>query len=148
MGDGHALGWRRQVLDHDGRGRDVGHPLLVLEIEMVVVRRIGVEIAARGIHRHFAQQPRRPELVQCVVDRRQRDIDVGGLRFGQQLLGAHMPVLAAEQDLGQRHALPGRPQSCHAQHRREARPARRHIAAEHVAVVHGSPKNSTFAANI
>ena len=45
MGDLHALGRLGQVLDHDRRGGDVDHPLLVFEIEMVMVRRVGVEIA-------------------------------------------------------------------------------------------------------
>ncbi len=55
----HALRGLGQVLDHDRGGRDIDHPLLVLEKEMVVIRGVGVEIAARGIHRHFAQQPGR-----------------------------------------------------------------------------------------
>ena len=65
-----------QVLDDDRGGGDVDHPLLVFEIEMVMVRSVGIEIAARRVDRHFPQQPRCPELVQRVVNRRQRDIDL------------------------------------------------------------------------
>ncbi len=98
-----------QVLDDDRGGGDVDHPLLVLEIEMVMVGGIGVEIAAGRVDRHFAQQPGLPELVQRIVDGREGDIHFGGMGFGQQLLGAHMPVLAAKQDFGERDTLPRGP---------------------------------------
>jgi hypothetical protein len=65
------------------------------------------------------------ELVQRIVDGGQRDIDVGVTRFAMQLLGTDMPVRPAEQQLGQRHALPGRAQACHTQYCGKARLSRR-----------------------
>ena len=109
-----------QALEHDRVGRDVDHPLLVLEVEVVMVRGVGVEIGPRGVDRDFAQEARFLELVERVVDRRQRDVDARSLRLEVKLLGADVAMGAAEQQFGQCHALARRPQSGHPQHRREA----------------------------
>jgi len=57
--------------------------------------------------------------------------------FGMQLLGAHMPVFAGKQQLGQGDALPCGPQAGHPQHGREARPARWNRFGREAAVRHG-----------
>ena len=46
---------------------------LVLEEEVVVLARVGVEIGLGAVDRELAQEPRFGELVQGVVDRGQRD---------------------------------------------------------------------------
>jgi hypothetical protein len=53
-----------------------------------------------------------------------------------QLLGADVAMRTAEQQFGERHALPGRPEARHAQHGRQARAARRHGARHEAAVGH------------
>ena len=63
-----ALG---QSLDAE-LGRDVEQPARMLAEEMVVVGRIGVEIGLGALHRDLAQQAGPGELVQRVVDGRER----------------------------------------------------------------------------
>ena len=83
--------------------------------EMVVVVGVGVEIRPPGLDHDLAQQPGRGELVQRVVDRRQRHRDFGAERLAVQLLGRYMPLAAVEQQARERQALPRRPQTGGAQ---------------------------------
>ena len=125
MADLHAAGGVGQHGEFHRGGGDVDHPLLVFDIEVVVVRGVGVEIGARGIHGHFAQQARFVELVQRIVDGGERHVHPRLAGFAMQLLGADMAMRPAEQQLGQRHALPGRAKAGHAQHGGKAGLARR-----------------------
>ena len=50
------------------------------------------------------------ELVQRVVDRRERDPHIGACRLAMELLGGDVAVARVEQQLGQRQALARRPQ--------------------------------------
>ena len=71
-------GARGKLADHHRSARDVlQHPGRLAE-EMVVVVDIGVEIGAAGFDHDFAQQAGGRELVQGVVDRRQRHADRRG----------------------------------------------------------------------
>ena len=81
----------------------------------MMVTDIGVEIGAAGIHHHLAQQPCLDELVQRIVDGRERHPDRGLDRFAVQLLGGDVPVTLLEQEPDQRQPLPGRPQMRRAQ---------------------------------
>jgi hypothetical protein len=77
-----------------------------LDEEMMVRRRIGVEVGARPFDRDLAQQPGRGELMQGVVDRRQRHRQFGRARLFEQHLGGEMAIAAAEQQPAERDALP------------------------------------------
>ena len=69
------LGRRRQVADRDRLARDVDEGILALDEEVVVLARVGVEIGLGAVDRELAQQPGFGELVQRVVDGRERDRD-------------------------------------------------------------------------
>ena len=104
-----AAGRRRRQLPH--RDVEIGYVdqrARFLDEEMVVRGRIGVEIGARAFDRDFAQQPGVGELVQRVVDRRQRHRQLGRPRLLEQHFGGQVAVAAAEQQPAQRDALPGR----------------------------------------
>ncbi len=95
--------------------RNVEQPAGILEKEVMMVTDVGVEIEAAGIHHHLAQQPCLDELVQRIVDGRERHPDRGLDRFAVQLLGGDVPVTLLEQEPYQRQPLPGRPQMRRAQ---------------------------------
>jgi hypothetical protein len=61
----------------------------------MMVTDVGVEIGAARIH--LAQQPCLGELVQRIVDGRERYPDRGLDRFAVQLLGGDVPVTLLEQ---------------------------------------------------
>ena len=104
-----------QVGDAHAGGGHVDELTLVLEEEMVMLGRVGVEIGLGPVHRELAQEARFGELVQGVVDRRQRDRHAGPGRLVEQHLGRDVPVALAEQEPAQGHPLPGRAQAHAAQ---------------------------------
>jgi hypothetical protein len=59
--------------------------------------RVGVEKGLRSIHRYLPQQPGAGELVQCVVDRRKRNWNLGLECLFIKHLGSDMPIALAEQ---------------------------------------------------
>ena len=78
---------------------------------MMVIRHVRIEIGPSGLDDDLAQQPGGGELVQRVVDGRERDPDRAGLRLAMQVLGRHMAVAAVEQQAGESKALPRRAQA-------------------------------------
>ena len=82
---------------------------------MEVVRGVGVKIGPLTLDGHFAQKTCRRELVEGVVDCRERYRNSGIASRGMKLFGRQMPVPVAEQKSGQCNALPGRPQARRAQ---------------------------------
>ncbi|SCM77743.1 hypothetical protein KL86PLE_60058 [uncultured Pleomorphomonas sp.] len=93
------------------RAGNVEHPVFILDVEMVMIVGIGVEIGARALDGHLAQQAGFGELVQRVVDGGERHRHLGGQRLGVQVLGGEMAMAVREQDLGERHALAGGPEA-------------------------------------
>ena len=83
-----------------------------------MVARIGVEIAARRIHDHLAQQARFGELVQRVVDGGERNLQARISHFVVQAFRRHMPVAVFEQQAGQLDPLAGGTQAGMAQPQR------------------------------
>ena len=71
---------------------------------------VGVEIAARAFHRDRAQQSGRRELMQCVVDGRERHMHTRSQCLVVQFFGGHVPMPAPEQQFRQRQTLPRWPQ--------------------------------------
>ena len=71
---------------------------------------VGVEIGLRAVDRDLAQQADLGELVQRVVDGRERHRHLGAARLLVEHLGGEVAVALAEQDPAERHALAGRPQ--------------------------------------
>jgi hypothetical protein len=68
----------------------------------MVVSGVGVEIAVVWLDHALPQQADLSELVQAVVDVRERDADPGSLRLLMQLLGGDMTVALLEQELRER----------------------------------------------
>ena len=89
MRDGHAL---------TGNVLEVARPF---EEEVMMIGRVCVEIRASRFDHDFAQQTGVGELVQRVIDRRQRDLHFGIDRFRMQLLGRDMPIDLVEQQARQ-----------------------------------------------
>ena len=86
---------------------------LAFDEEMMVVGRVGVEIGLRPFDGEDAQQSGARELMQRVVDGRQRNRHAGGERLLVQLFGRQMAVALGEQHLGKRDALARRTQARH-----------------------------------
>src|SRR5262245_39843750 len=103
--DLHAFRRRRKVGHANRRFRNVEDPVLALDEELMVVGGIGVEIGLRTFNREDAQQPGLRELVQRVVDGRERNRHPGGQRFLMQLFGREMAVALREKQFGKRHTL-------------------------------------------
>ena len=112
---------RRQALEHDRAGQHIDHSLLILEIEVMVVRSVGIEVGPGRFDRDLAKEPNFLELVQRIVDRGQRDIEMGLSCFTMQLLSAHVAVRTLEEQLGESKPLSCRPEPAHAQHCGQAR---------------------------
>ena len=93
-GDLHALRRLRQAAEVDQLLGQVDQQMRFLGQEMLVVGEIGVEIGPGAVHGDFAQQARRCELVQRVVDGGERNRRAGGLRFLKQPFGRDMTVAA------------------------------------------------------
>ena len=85
-----------QVLHHDVIGRDIPQRTVRHVVEMVMVGHVGVEIRAARLDHDLAQQARLCELVQRVVDRGERDRELGVACLGVQRLGRKMAVAAIE----------------------------------------------------
>ena len=100
---------RRLRQDQVGIG-DIDQGAGFFDQEMMVRRRVGVEIGARAFDRDLAQQPGGGELVQGVVDGRQRHRHLCRSRLLKQHFGRDMAVAAAKQQPAERDALAGRPQ--------------------------------------
>jgi hypothetical protein len=66
--------------------RNIEQAAAVLEKEVMMVTDVGVEIGASGIHHHLTQHPCLDELLQRIVDGRERHPDRGLDRFAVQLL--------------------------------------------------------------
>ena len=63
-----------------------------------MVRGVGVKEGAVALEGYFAQQPRRLELVQGVVDGRQGHVDACRHRFMVEAFGTHVAVACSKQD--------------------------------------------------
>jgi hypothetical protein len=68
-GDLVAFGHFGHLLQHQMRIRDIDQFVVVLEIEVVMRRHIGVELGLGAVDADLAQQARIRELIEGVVDR-------------------------------------------------------------------------------
>jgi DnaJ like chaperone protein len=80
---------------------------------------IGIEINTVGVDQNFAEKAGGRELMQGIVDRRQRNARAVFAHGGVNLLGRHVFVAAVEQDRGQRKALARRAHAGRLQKRRQ-----------------------------
>ena len=78
-------------------GGNINQPRLLLDIKMMMHVNIRVEIAARLVNLHLAQQARRLELIERIIDRGLADFQPRCLRFIAQSLSRDMPVAMAKQ---------------------------------------------------
>ena len=79
--------------------------------KMVMIGNVGVEVRALRIDNDFPQQADGGELMQGVVDGRQRHPDLGGLGIGVENFRGDMPVPAFKQQFCQSEALARRAQA-------------------------------------
>jgi hypothetical protein len=128
MANFHAFGGFRQGQKLYRLGRNIDHPLLVFDVEMVVIGGVSVEIRARGIDRNFAQQARFVELMERIIDGGERNIDARIAGFAVQLFSTDMTMRPAEQQLGKGNTLARGAKASHTQDSRQARFARRRSA--------------------
>ena len=80
--------------------------------EMVVVGRVRVEIGTARLYDDFTQQPCVSELVESVIDRRQRYFDVSRHCVAVELLGGDMSVRPIHEQPCERQALLRWPEVC------------------------------------
>ena len=73
---------------------------------MVVIGDVRVEIRPPSLDHDLPEQPGGTELVQGVVDGRQRNRRTLGFRLAMQLFGGEMAIASLEHDLSQQQALP------------------------------------------
>lgn len=95
--------------DLDGPFGHVDDAVLSLNVEVMVVAGIRVEIGQVPAYPHTAQQPGIRELIERVVDGRERHTDAGRIGLAAKSTGGHMAVVRGEQQSGERHALARRP---------------------------------------
>ena len=72
-GNGLARRGLRQPIIIDGNARDVDKQIRAFDEKMMVIRDIRVEIGSRSVDGDLAQQACLGELIEAVVDRRERD---------------------------------------------------------------------------
>ena len=101
--------------EYGGLGIDMVSFALVFEEEVVMLGGIGVEIGLGPIHSELAQKAGFRELVQGVVDGRQRDRNTGARRLVEQNFGGDVPIALAKQQPSEGDALPRRTQAHAAQ---------------------------------
>ncbi len=104
-----AGGGGRLPTETSSLGMSCSMPLELAE-EVVMILDVGVEVGATRFDHHFAQDPAVDELVQRVVDGRQRYRDGRGQRFAVQLLGGDVAIAVFKEEPGQGEALARRPQ--------------------------------------
>ena len=78
--------------------------------KVVMVAGVRVEVGSPSIDDDLAQQPSFGELVERIVNGRQRDLDVPRNGFFVQPFSRHVAVLGLEQQPGERQPLPRRSQ--------------------------------------
>ncbi len=86
---------------------NIHEPLFALYEEMVVIGHVGVEIALGAVHRDLPQQADMAELVQRVVDGRERHRHAGALGFLEQSFRREVTIAAGEKQPAECHALAG-----------------------------------------
>src|SRR6266545_1468182 len=121
-GDLVAFRRRRRLADDRVGIRNVEQRVLALDEEVMVLGIVGVEIGLGAVDRDLAQEAHVGELVQRVVDGRQRHRHLGLGGFLVEHLGGDVPVALAEQNPAERHALAGRTQAHIPQHRLDVMP--------------------------
>lgn len=107
-------GWR--LTDNHLGIWDVEYLIFAFDKEMMVRRRIGIEIGFRSIDRDLTEKADFRELVQRVVNCRERDWHFRARRFFVKHLGGEMAIAFTEENPAQRHALAGWTQSNLTQH--------------------------------
>jgi hypothetical protein len=78
---------------------------------MEVIGGVRIEVSARSLDGHFPQELRGGELVERVINRCKLDARASRHCFEMKLLRSDMPVLPAEQKLGQEQPLTCGPQA-------------------------------------
>ena len=74
----------REAVDTHVPPRNVDEPVLALKVEVVMVTCVGIKVDPCTVDNDLPQQPRLRELVQRVVDSRQRQRRTGTQRFTVQ----------------------------------------------------------------
>ena len=106
-----TCGRRRQPIQPDRLAGDVDQPVLLLDIEMMMVAGAGIVLRTPALRRDLADQSGGAELPERVVDRRQRQGLAADHDIAEEILGGDMPVPIREEHTPEREALARRPQA-------------------------------------
>ena len=121
-GDLVAFGGGRRLVDDVLGAGNVDERVMAFDKEMVMRRGVSVEVGLRAVDGDLAQQAGFGELMQRVVDGRERDGNFGLGGFLVKHFRGEMAVALAEQNPAERHTLPRRPQANLAEHRLDVVP--------------------------
>src|SRR5262252_4308413 len=102
--------------------RNIDEIVLALDKEVMMVRDIGVEVGLGAVDRHFPQQPGICELVKGVVNRGQRNCDLGTIGLFIEHFRREVPIALCKQEPAQCYALASRTQPHLAQKRQNVVP--------------------------
>ncbi len=105
VADRHALGRLGDAVDADRVAGDVHQFPVLLDEEMIVVRRVRVEICLAALYAELAQEAGLGELVQRVVDSGERHMLARGQRLGMKDLGRDVAVAGPEQERAEHEPL-------------------------------------------
>jgi hypothetical protein len=108
-GDFHSFRRLGQSVDPDITD-EVDQLALAFDEEVMVIARVGVEIGGAGVDRHRAQKSGFGELMQGVINRRERHSEAGDIGLGVQIFRRNVAMPFGEEDAAQLDPLPGRPQ--------------------------------------
>ncbi len=104
-------GWLGKPAENDRIAWYVFQAPNVFKVEMMVPGRVGIEIGFAGIDDHFVKQANLHELMQGVVNGRQRDPNARVDRVGVKRLCGHVTMRVPKKKAGQGEPLPGGPQT-------------------------------------
>ena len=90
--DPGAVRRRRELGNRDLIVFDVFKVAAVFKKEVMVIGCVGIEIGPRGVDGNLTQQTDIRKLMECIVDRRQRNRQSRLLCFDMQYLRGDMPV--------------------------------------------------------
>ena len=96
---------KRKPADDQVVARNILQPTSCFAKEVMVIGGVGVEIRAAGLDDNFTQQSAIGELMQRVIDGRERYPDARRHSFAMQLLGGDMAVPSFEQETCQGNTL-------------------------------------------
>ena len=110
-GDFKAIRCGRRLVPNDFGAGDIEQLVGPFHEEVAMLGGISIEIGFRALNSYLSQEPDFSELMQRIVDGRERHWNFGASGLLVKHFGSEVAVAFAEQDPAKRHALAGRTQS-------------------------------------